>query len=173
MPQRIEEIVEFLSKLNMKDRSELASFLLDASGDLRERLSEVINQQLQKNLELGRPFPCSIYDDFCMTLYSWSPSVPRQPSLALDHTRSVMIAAHEDDRPLLELEYSNEGVLTSVHWQHVRLEGLSGPELAQLRSESIRLRKNRISDVQSQRKIRVNEKCPCGSGRKYKRCCRL
>lgn len=172
MPQRIEEIVYFLSKSNMKGRSEAASFLLDASGDLRERLSEVINQQLQKNLELGRPFPCSIYDDFCLTLYSWSPSVPRQPSLALDHTHSVMIAGHEDDRPLLELEYSNEGVLTFVHWQHVRLEGLSDHELARLRSESIRLRKNRLSDIQSQRKIQVNEKCPCGSGKKFKKCCR-
>jgi len=96
---------------------------------------------------------------------------PRQAALAVEHTQVVMAANDERSRRLLELEYTAEGMLFGVHWQHVNLAGLTGAELDGLHVAGSLLRKGRVSRVQLQRKIGRNEPCPCGSGRKYKRCC--
>jgi preprotein translocase subunit SecA len=171
MPQRLAEIVDFLANAVMPRRSELASFLLDAGADFRAELAAAIDQQLRVNLELRRPRPLSIYGEMRLTLYTWSPAAPREAATAVEHTRVVMLAAGEDSRPLIELEYTAEGVLTDVHWQRVKLVGLSSPELDRLRAKGAALREQRVSAARRRGKIGPNERCPCGSGRKYKKCC--
>jgi preprotein translocase subunit SecA len=63
-------------------------------------------------------------------------------------------------------------VLVDAHWQHLSLEGLTDIEAARVRAEGDALRRRRVKAAQAQRKIGPNERCPCGSGKKYKRCCR-
>src|ERR1022692_2233457 len=172
MPQRITEIVGFLANSEMTGRSELASFLLDGGGDTRAKLAAAIDQQLRDNVELRRARPLSTYGDMRLTLFSGPPAAPRQAASAVEHTRVVMLGSGENSRPLVELEYAGEGVLKAVHWQHLDVAGLSSAELDRLRAEGAALRQRRVLAVRRQRKIGPNELCPCGSGRKYKRCCR-
>src|ERR1022692_362426 len=94
------------------------------------------------------------------------------PTTEHHHTRVVMLGSGEKSRPLVELEYAGEGVLKAVHWQHLDVAGLSSAELDRLRAKGAALRQRRVLAVRRQRKIGPNELCPCGSGRKYKRCCR-
>lgn len=171
MPQRLIEILDYLSKSNISRRAELACFLLDSDGELRLEITSLIEQQLQENLKIRRAKPISIYGDMPMTLYVWSPAVYRQAATSINQTRTVMLIHGESSRPLLELEYTAENVLRSVHWQHVGLEGLSHAEIARLKESSDELRKQRVLKVRKQGKIGRNEQCPCGSGRKYKKCC--
>lgn len=49
------------------------------------------------------------------------------------------------------------------------------PEIDQLYSEFARIRRNtngRLPVQYDGEKLRPNQKCPCGSGKKYKKCCR-
>jgi len=95
-PQRLAEIVSFLSESNVTGASELASFLLDASGECRRDLAASIDEQLHKNRELGRTLPLSIYGDMRLTVFVWSPASPRQAAYGVEHTQVVMGADKRD-----------------------------------------------------------------------------
>jgi hypothetical protein len=81
-----------------------------------------------------------------------------------------MAANSESSRHLLELEYTSTGVLSEVYWQRVDFTGLSDVEMVQLQAAGRALREQRVVAAQKRGKIGPNEKCPCGSARKYKRC---
>ncbi len=172
MPARLSEIVEFLAGSPRSGRSQLASFLLDAAGDHRETIAGTIDQQLLDNVLLRRVRPVSTFGDHTFTICTWSPAVPRNATIALEHTRAVVTAQSEQSRLLVELEYSAEGTLSEIHWQYVSLEGLSEVELARAHQAGSLLRQRRLVAARERGKIGVNELCPCGSGKKYKHCCR-
>nr|WP_244558449.1 SEC-C metal-binding domain-containing protein [Tardiphaga sp. OK246] len=48
--------------------------------------------------------------------------------------------------------------------------GLANEELEHIKAASLSLRRRRINDARAKGKIGRNEPCPCGSGKKYKRC---
>jgi preprotein translocase subunit SecA len=171
MPKRLAEIIAFLSQSNINGRSEAASFLLDAGGEYREEISAGIDQQLRQHSKLLRTLPLSTHGDMSLTLFVWSPMAPRQAALAIEHTQVVAMASGENTRPLLELEYTADGTLCGVHWQRVTLSGLSSAELRRVQAEAAAFRRRRVSKAEAQGKIGRNDPCPCGSGKKYKRCC--
>lgn len=170
MPPRLAEIVALLGISRMPNRSAAASFLLDSAGDFRSKLAGIIEAQLRDNETLRRARPLSVYDEMPFTLFCWSPSAPRRAAAALEHVQTVMAANSETSRHLLELAYTSTGVLTDVHWQRVELTGLSDADMVQLQAAGHALREQRVLIAQKRGKIGPNEKCPCGSGRKYKRC---
>lgn len=170
IPQRILEVVELLARSNVAWRSELASFLLDASSEFRKDLAGMIDEQLAKSPQLGRTRPLSTYGDLRLTVFVWSPSAPRNGQAAVEHAQVVMAANNETSRPLLELEYTADGVLSGAHWQHLAINMLTPPELQRVRKAGAELLRSRVEVVQRKRKVGRNEPCPCGSGLKYKRC---
>jgi preprotein translocase subunit SecA len=172
MPARYAELIEFLGVAQKPGCSLLASFLLDAAGDYRETIASTIEQQLLDNVRLGRVRPVSTNGEHSFTLCTWTPPVPRDAILALEHTRAVVAAQGEKTRLLVELEYSDEGTLLDIHWQYISLAGLSETALARAHQAGMLLRQKRLVAARTQGKIRVNDPCPCGSGKKYKRCCR-
>ncbi|MEX1153883.1 YecA family protein [Parvibaculum sp.] len=173
MPKRIAEILEFLSKSQKPRRSEIASFLLDAAGDHRATIARLIDEQIKGNAEIGRPKPFSTYGDHAFTLWVWSPPVQRDAVFALKHTMAVIAAAHEDIRLMLELECDTKGRVVDIHWSHARLDGLSEGERAEIEEAGARLRRQRVAAAMKDHKVGVNEPCPCGSGKKFKKCCRV
>jgi preprotein translocase subunit SecA len=174
LPRRLSEVVGFLARSNAVGRSEIASFLLDGGAECREMIANAIDQQLRESMELRRVRPASTSGDFRLTLFSWSPVAPRRAALALEHTRTVMVANRENDRMLIELEYSDAGVLEHVYWKRLKAAEILSIDRARLRVAGSELRREHFEKGQLARgeeKIGRNEQCPCGSGRKYKRCC--
>jgi preprotein translocase subunit SecA len=170
MPARLAEIIDFLATSNEVHRSELASFLLDAGGEFRTQITEAIDQALNESKELRRTRPLSVYGGMAMTLYVWSPSAPRLTIEAEEHTRAVMVANDEVSRRLIELEYNEAGTLIGAHMKHVTLAALASHELERIRQASLSLRRARLTRARAKGKIGRNDSCPCGSGKKYKRC---
>jgi uncharacterized protein YecA (UPF0149 family) len=105
-----------------------------------------------------------------MTLYVWSPAAPRLEVAAEEHTQAVMLANGEATRRLVELEYAESGTLVGVHMTHVSLAGLSGNELSRIQKASLELRRRRLDEATNSGPIGRNQPCPCGSGKKFKRC---
>jgi hypothetical protein len=172
MPTQLADIIEFLRHSTLPGRSEIVSFLLDASGSYRKTIADAISQQLRDNVALRRVKPMSAYGNHALTLFTWSPAVPRDAVFAREHTQAVLAAAGETSRPLLELEYSDQDAVVAVHWQHVTLTGLPDAEIARVQAKGTALRAQRVAAARRRGKIGPNEQCPCGSGKKYKRCCR-
>ena len=172
MPTRLAEIIKFLGTSSLRRRSEIVSFLLDSSGDYRETIADAIEQQLHDNAVLGRMKPISTYGNRAFTLFTWSPPVPRDAVFAREHTMAALAAVGDPNRLLLELEYTAQDTVTAVHWQRISLLVLSDNEVARIQAKAAELRARRLQDARQYGKIRRNDPCPCGSGRKYKRCCR-
>jgi SEC-C motif len=60
------------------------------------------------------------------------------------------------------------------HTREWFLKGYTPNELVQVEKRYLQpspIQKNNVVDIQSRRKIGRNEPCPCGSGKKYKKCC--
>jgi len=172
MPDRIAEIVEVLARSDKLGRSQAASFLLDAGGELRASLADGIENQLEGNIRLGRQRPLIFSGEQPFSVCTSSPAVPRDANKALEYVRSLVAANGEECRFLIELEYDADSVLRDVHWQHVNLSGIAPASVALAHVEGQRLRRVRLANARAVGKIGVNSPCPCGSGKKYKKCCR-
>lgn len=172
MPARVAEIVDVLNRAGGPGASELASYILDWGGELRDQVHAGIEEQLDGNKRLGRARPLSIYGDVPTTVHVWSPDVPRKAGESLDHTRAVMALHGEQERRLIELEYGAAGELLSARSEKVVGEDLPPAAAARARIGAENIRRRRLRQAHASGKIGRNEACPCGSGRKYKHCCR-
>lgn len=170
MPSRIAEIVDLLGTSNDLHRAELSSFILDGAGDWRDTLASSIENTLKENKELKRARPLSSYGGMEMTQFVWSPDAPRNAEGAIEHTRVVMLADNKTDRRLVEFEYDKDGKLFGAHLRHVTLVGVSEAEIERLRAKGVALQERRIASAQAKGKIGRNDQCPCGSGKKWKKC---
>lgn len=171
LPSRICEIIDVLTSSSKPGRAFLASFLLASGGDLRKMIADGITNQLEGNSRLGRQRPLLIAGDKPFTVCTWSPDVPRIDGMALSYTRSVVAANNKKERLLIELEYDETNRLVDVHWQNVSLYGLDAVQISQAQLRGEIYKQQRVALARKDGKIGVNEKCPCGSGKKYKRCC--
>ena len=173
MPLRLQEIVEFLSRSGKPGRSRLASYLLDLAGEWRDATSEAIDDEMAAQPARGRPKPFSSYGAVRTTIFAYVEGASsRNSEFAVHHTQAVMLVASEADRLLIELNYGVDGKLADVNWQDVSVSGLSGEELAVRQADAEKLRAARVESAKKAAgKIGRNEVCPCGSGKKYKKCC--
>jgi hypothetical protein len=173
MPHRLREILTFLNASSLPGRSNIASYLLDLAGDWREKLFGWIEIELNELPSRGRCLPVSTHGDFRLTIFvSVAGVVPHDRANALDHVRTVMISTGDSDRTMLELSYNKDSSLIELDWSVVSLEGLPGTEIARLKQAGEKLKEKRLTNaVQSSGKIGRNALCPCGSGKKFKRCC--
>jgi preprotein translocase subunit SecA len=170
MPHRVAEIIDLLGTSDEPHRAELSSFILDGAGDWRDTLASSIENALKENKEVKRARPLSSYGGVEMTQYVWSPDAPRNADSAIEHTRVVMLADNKADRRLVEFEYDNEAKLLGAHLRNVTLVGLPVAEIERLRAKGVALQRNRIANAQAKGKIGRNDQCPCGSGKKWKKC---
>lgn len=170
MPAALADVLAFLAVSEAPGRSELASFFLDASGEIRELLANFIETVLQENKKLLRARPISLHGDMAATLLVWSPSAPRMAQEAIRHTRAAMSANGEKVRRLVELEYAEDGTLVSASMSHVDFLGVDEAEMALVRKEGEHLVKRRLEKAKANGKVGRNAMCPCGSGKKFKRC---
>lgn len=172
MPVRLAEIITCLGASSLQGRSGIVSFLLDSSGTLRKAIANTIEQQLLDNAALRRAKPLSTYGNQAFTLFTWSPAVPRDALLAREHTMAVLAAAGETSRLLLELEYSAREAVVGVYWCRLTLDALPEAEIARVQAKATTLRAQRVAIARRRGKIGPNDPCPCGSSKKYKKCCR-
>lgn len=172
-PARIQEIISILSEGATPGRVALSGYLLDLDGDTRRLISDCINQELATQSTTRRPKPYSSHGGVAFTIFCYAqPWTQRNSNIALDHVRTVLLVNDDERRLLLELSYTERGALAGLHWQWVKLANIPPQELPRLKRAADKLRKTRVANAKALRKkIGRNELCPCGSGKKYKKCC--
>jgi hypothetical protein len=172
IPIRLLEIIKWLAVGVTKDRTQLSSYLLDLGGDFRDQLSQSIVDELRRQPTSKRARPLSTHGEVRLTVFCrMRPWVTRDAEEASDHAYAVMLLANEPDRFLVELSYDETTALTHVKWQRLTLDSLSEADRIRLRARAEELRQARVSAAKLTGKVGRNQPCPCGSGKKYKKCC--
>ena len=172
VPPRLRELIDFLAKQSQFPCSRIASYLLDLAGDWRADLSKWIDDELAEIPKRGHCLPLSTVGNVRLTIFvNIEGIVELSHEKATQHAQAAMIATGESDRVLLELAYGPNGP-ARASMSTVSLQGLSRAHLEQLRKAATSLKEKRLArSVANLGKIGRNELCPCGSGKKFKRCC--
>ena len=75
-------------------------------------------------------------------------------------------------RMLLQLTFDKNSTLTNIEWEQLYLKDITTSERASFVPKIEEIKARRLAQaVLEDGKIERNDKCPCGSGRKYKKCC--
>lgn len=172
IPRRLAEIVSMLASRSANGgRARLASAILDWGGEGRVGISAWIDEELGKHSTSRRPQPASTIGDGPATVYCWSPTVPRHAAAALEQARTVLLLHGDGERLLLELTYDGQLTLTDVAWTWVTLASIPEAERPRLEAEAESLRRKRVARALHAGDIGRNDLCPCGSQKKFKKCC--
>lgn len=174
MPRGLSEVLELLQRSAKAGASVLASRLLDMSGDWRTKVFEGVASEIAAAAD-KQPRPMSTHGDVRITIFPWSTlSGDRNATVAEDHAKALVVLNSEPDRTLLELSYGNDGRLLDAVWQIFRASDIPQDELPRLVGMAARLRAKRIEKAsRGGAKVGRNDSCPCGSGKKFKKCCLL
>ena len=172
MPFRINEIVDVLARTSKAGRARVASYLLDFDATWRDYIATGIEKELGRQITSGQPKPISMHGQMNLTMVCNMPSLRRiDTETILEHARTVTVLHQDNNRLLLILDYTHEHKLKKVDWYWLNATGISEGEKLRLSAKADQLRRSRVAKAKSDRKIGRNEQCPCGSGKKYKKCC--
>lgn len=170
MPMRMREVISWLSEHGGSGRARTAAALLDLDGETRKFLFDGMERELERAGQGSPPKVISSFGDVRLTLSaSLLPRYPRKHEEAVEFTRALMAAHSEADRLLLEATYRDGGELVAFRSTTVSNTGLAIPSLQKLEDRGQRIRAVRLSAAGT--KLGRNDLCPCGSGKKYKKCC--
>ena len=173
IPARVLEIIEVLSQNNKPGRTAVAAYILDIGGDWRNKIDTAIVKELARQPTTKRCQPFSTIGDVKLTISCWTEHLgPRNAAWALNHAQTLVVMNNESRRLLIELSYSATGELQDIDWKWIDRDSIPPEKLSKLHLQAEGLRQERLSNAKTERrKIGRNECCPCGSGRKYKKCC--
>ncbi len=173
LPVRLKEIIDFLSTSTQSYRRKVSSMLLDCEGSWRTTIWSGIDEVLKEQSVSGRARALSTYGDVKITVFCWQEQLlERDKRLALEHVQTAMLVTGDQERLLVELTFNLARDLIAVDFDFISLEDIPDAKLERLKIRAESLRRKRIEKaMQNRGGIGRNDPCPCGSGKKYKKCC--
>lgn len=172
MPPLMASLLDLLAPSGKPGRSEIAAYLLDLGGYWRTDIFNHVQQEIDRS-SVSQPRPFSTHGEVRLTVVPWSERWGTAPSRELlEHVKAIILLHDETDRHFLELAFNAEGKLTGANWKVVKQSDISFLERPKLLEAAESLRGARLRKVAAVgQRVGRNEQCPCGSGKKFKRCC--
>lgn len=171
IPTYIKAIIDYCSK-NPKPFVELVCFLLDASQDCKNQISEGIGDALKRQFP-GKQIYVWTTGEYRISIACWQPFQfnPKRSSFR-EFAKTEIFCHNESDRKILELYFDGENKIINLQWENLSESEILPGEKNKFRELARQLKKRRLDQhIRNHGKIGRNTKCPCGSGKKYKKCC--
>lgn len=170
-----QNIPEFLKHIlytinNKKDKyfTEVVCNLLDFSGDGRNQLMQMINQVLKEQFISRRSKHLEVYG---MSVFCVQDNIPFLSQKEIeDIVYASMVIQNRTERLVLILSFDKDNKIYDSKITKFTLE-LNEENIKKYKSQVETLKARRFQKVLSQNKLGRNDRCPCGSGKKYKNCC--
>lgn len=165
--------VELISASEKPGRCKVASYILDMSGQARDAFNSMIAEALAKQDERRRIMPISLFGGRVLTAFCHSrgTALPTR-RLMQEHALKRMLIAGEKAWLLLILTFDTGHALSGVDFEHLGEKDIPADRRVWLEGEAKAMRRREVEKAVVERgRIGRNELCPCGSGKKYKRCC--
>ena len=170
---RLEEIVTCVNDEALPGRCRCVSVLLDMPRESRNDLERAFEKMLIRSLERGNPSPFHLQGESSLTVFCDAPGIRvLAAEEKQEYTLAWMMRANVESRLLLTVRCDRQRRVTNVEWHELHLRDIpeaQRPRIAELAASQAERRVSVHLDEHG--KIGRNDRCPCGSGRKFKRCC--
>lgn len=172
MPELLQHSIDILANSQNPDRRRVVCHLLDMDGTSRTGLCEAIESSLREDELSGRSMVYSTTGAVRVTVFANMAGHGSQISQDnIDHALACLLLGKEKERVLLCLEVSAGHQVVWCEGKMVTEVMIITENRGRVEALSARLRQRRIKAASESGRIGRNQACPCGSGRKYKRCC--
>ena len=166
MPEKLRELINLIQSKEHNGSFHVVSSILDFSGNGRETLINSINQMLSKQFATGRLQHLNIID---ISVFCIQNNMIYDNELIENLVYASMLIANQTVRYCLKIYFNSENKMydTQIQEYHIEINELNMKKYA----ETINMLINNRKQIFKQKKIGRNDPCPCGSGKKYKKCC--
>lgn len=174
IPFEITEIIHLLEKGIDNNKIDLAHFLLNMSLEAKNDFCKSIHHMLRRQSEIGRMLVTSAFGEIKYCLFIAIPEIKVMSTT--DRQEYVLSAVLSDEsNPIMwiDLDYDKDGNLIDANGNQCSYRSIPSGEIERLKERNIEFIKSRIESFrrQNHREVGRNDSCPCGSGKKYKKCC--
>lgn len=173
--EKMQEIIDILEKQRKNGFTRVASTLLDLDFDLRAEIDKKMNILMKRQAEVKRIMPLNIFEDSKVTLICNQDGISSFKDVkAKEYVLATMLKPNDENRLALYLDYNSKGALYNVDFEYLTKDDIPPEREAEFIELSERYAQQRILSFKNQtgtKKIGRNDPCPCGSGKKYKKCC--
>ena len=174
-PKLFDQIVEMLDDSSLGYwRRAIASTLLNCGSDTRKAVSDGIATRLKPGVpsDLRLDLPAQEAADVPLCIFVNRDNMPNDDEICRGKCLAVLM--HDAAPNIVRLDINaSDGKIKSLCINEYRLDNLSEEDKAYAAGFIPALDRTRKYCIKKQvgRKIGRNELCPCGSGKKYKKCC--
>lgn len=174
IPAEIKKIINFLDKSNLKNRVKLGMFLLDFSSEERSNLNDGILSALKRQSEIKRMVQLVLSGETPICIFCHQHGIESMSDIEIkDYTFATMLQMGDQYRIELNLYYDKFNEIENIKFEFYSYKDIPSERISKLKemaSELSELRIIRYKKDNGTNKIGRNEICPCGSGKKYKKC---
>lgn len=174
IPHEITEILQLLEQGTEKNKIDVAHFLLDMSSEAKEDFSKAIHHALRRQPQIGRMVVISAFGEIKYCLFVSTPGIKMMDiAERQDYVLSAILSNESMPIMWINLDYDKDGNLLDVMGKQCSYFDIPISDIDRLKELSVEYAKSRVACFQRQnhRKVGRNDPCPCGSGKKYKKCC--
>ncbi len=175
IPSRISEIINVLDTKKIQGRAYLSTILLDFSNEGRNDFVDAIDKVIKRQMERGYMIPVVARIGFRYCIFVHMPKISVMGyQQKYDYAYSEILRNKEVPLFWIDLYYDENEKLYDIFFKECRYEDIEDQDFERLQKISVERAAERIARfkiISGKHKIGRNECCPCGSGKKYKRCC--
>ena len=177
IPERINEIIRLLEKEKPRGCIEFSSFVLNWTFQTREQVDSQILPLMKRQRELKRMIPLYLSGESMMlACYVEDSKIQGLDDEQRDnYLLANLINSSLDECWRIDLNCSSDGHVNGVKYKKLTREDIKDDEYEGVKKYSQYILEQRKIQMARNRwagkKIYPNDSCPCGSGKKYKKCC--
>lgn len=177
IPDLFLRIIKYLENEDMSNKAEISNYLLDFSFESREELCGCIKYAINRQKKIKKMILLAAAGTGDSLRYTCFINQPNINLLTDEEKRESVLASliwnEEMNRVLLDMYFDENDEFYKIIYKKYTKEDVLEDEIEKLRNKGEQIANMRLERYKSTygKKIGRNQLCPCGSGKKYKRCC--
>lgn len=170
LPLELNEILNYTWRYKTKSALTIATLILDQSDDEKNQITKYLKIELERQYH-AKSQNLIGNSSICMLINT--PYAPRlQDDELLPRIYGMMLKYGESQRPVITIEYDNFNHVVDVSLRMVSIADMDYESETRARQFIAEIDRRVIArQMINGAKIQRNDPCPCGSGKKYKKCC--
>lgn len=176
LPKLYVEIADIChSHKALEGETRFTNFLFDFSTESKVYFTQSVFNMLSREKELGNEIVGINVKERCYCLFVLKPGIrPLATEYKVSYAQGLMLYHDVDECYLIEFIFDEGDNLQDVKHKLLRKEDIPADKASELYQMGVQGAENRKMTFlirNNQKKIYPNDLCPCGSGKKYKKCC--